>query len=1315
MADPLTQGNDGRIAIHITADSKGVQEGAKTAERSVSQMARNIQNEGSKLDETFKKLGASVAAFFTLAQAKNMVMQVAQVRGEYQKLEVAFETMLQSKEKADSLMAELTKTAATTPFGLSDVAAGAKQLLAYGFAAEEVNQTLVDLGNVAAGLSIPLGDIVYLYGSTMVQGRVYTQDMRQFMGRGIPLAKELAKQMGKTENEINAMVTAGKIGFDDVAKAMKAMVSEGGKFENLMEKQSHTIAGLQSNLEDAFEIMLNDIGKKSQDIIAKGYEVAISVVENYEKVGRVLVDLISVYGAYKVACMTQVAVEKIMAAQARKLAGEKLFLSNTMKILEATTKALNKAMLTNPYVLVATAVASLVVYMHRLNTAQFLVEKSAKAAQKASAELQKGLNNEEADLERLAIALKTLKKGSDAWNEAKQEAIDKYGKYLSNLDAEIERVGNLSSVYEKLKNSAIEANRVKAWESYNANRKESTITGVGDVADRLRKQIDRDLKENRQMAETLKNELTNYLYGGNITDGLTQYFRNYDSSAKNMLVAARDARKAFLNLSKEGRDTMYLFGVDEEMLKRVRGTGTTGSTTTTTTTGSDAAQDEREKELERRYQYTQKLEAQAKQLAEVGKTIGESLYNAEIDAMKEGQAKRLAMLSFNHAQELEEIDKQEAETLKMLQDNEKTKWLSEDKNRKERDFVPTITELPAEWANLYASIKKAMTEKYIKDRNAMVENDARAEQGAWDEYLSNYGDYQQKKEAIARIYAERIRKVQESGEPGAEAQIATLNAEKQRTLNSLDFANDAAYKYIFGDPAKMTQSTLQKALDLTRQKMKEIDKTADPESWKALVEAETRLSDAQANLDFEGASVGLMSIAKQMANIAYQQKRINEAKAGTIEMTEGELKLAEDALTKSQQNLMKSSILTGVDAFADGLQKASGYMKEIAEITGDGALAEAGEALEGVVSVIKATAAGAAQGGWIGAVISGITEAFTLAVEKMMTLYAEMKKLQKEAENIGVAFERLSYEKDYESIFGVNALEKARGAYKSVIAEQARFAKATESLQDKIVGRSVFGIKFQYKLSDAYPDIFDENGNLILDKAELALEKYAGDKTGKGGDTAYKALQDAVDSAKYLKEKMAEVDEYISSVFGNLGDDLADAILSGVDAFDVLEDRAGDFLYQFAKDAIKAAIFTDEFKDEYTAKMREALASGDPELLARTLADLNAGIADKLKQAQEISDQIDAAAAEAGIDYRPSRTSSNGGIATATQDSIDELNGRFTAIQMHTASIRDNVSALAQRSSSILAQVMGIHSDTESMKGTLTAMNRTLNDIKENM
>lgn len=313
------ESDNGRVNYKLLLDNSSFSVEKESVVNMFSDMSRTAQSEGLKIDTAFSQaatnigraLGGLVGAY-SLTELSRKIMSV---RGEFQQLEVAFETMLNSAEKANALMNQLVSTAATTPFGLQEVAGGAKQLLAYGVAADEVNDTLVRLGDIAAGLSIPLGDLVYLYGTTMVQGRMYAQDMRQFMGRGIPLAEELAKQFGVTKDKVSELVSQGKIGFPEVKKALTALTDAGGKFGGLMEKQSHTITGQISNIEDALDMMFNDLGKQSEGIINSGLAAVSFLIEHYKEFGTALLTVVAAYGEYKAALMAIAAFNSVVASQ----------------------------------------------------------------------------------------------------------------------------------------------------------------------------------------------------------------------------------------------------------------------------------------------------------------------------------------------------------------------------------------------------------------------------------------------------------------------------------------------------------------------------------------------------------------------------------------------------------------------------------------------------------------------------------------------------------------------------------------------------------------------------------------------------------------------------------------------------------------------------------------------------------------------------------------------------------------------------------------------------------------------------------------
>lgn len=297
------------LHFDITGDNSNFMRKLNETRNGVQATSKQIEDSGMSIEQMFGRMTTAAAAFGISLGAKQLVSDITRVRGEFQQLEVAFNTMLGSKEQADTLMSQLVRTAAITPFDLQGVANGAKQLLAYGTAAEDVNGTLVRLGDISAGLSIPLNDLVYLYGTTMTQGQLFTMDLRQFQGRGIPLADELAKQFGVTKDKVSELVTAGKVGFPEVQKAIESMTNEGGKFGGLMEAQSKTITGQISNIEDAIATMFNEIGKENESIINGALSGASYLVEHWKEVVTVIESAAVAYGTYKAAVMTTAALQ----------------------------------------------------------------------------------------------------------------------------------------------------------------------------------------------------------------------------------------------------------------------------------------------------------------------------------------------------------------------------------------------------------------------------------------------------------------------------------------------------------------------------------------------------------------------------------------------------------------------------------------------------------------------------------------------------------------------------------------------------------------------------------------------------------------------------------------------------------------------------------------------------------------------------------------------------------------------------------------------------------------------------------------------
>ena len=351
--------DNGSIDFEARLRLEKLEEGVKEMEKMLNDSMKSSQKETDKLQQSINNLAKGAMAFFTISKAYDFAQKIIAVRSQFQQLEIAFGTMLKSKEKANALMAQMTDLAAKTPFGLQEVSEGAKRLLAFQVPAQEVTETLRRMGDVAAGLGVPMGQLIHVYGQVKAQGKLMTNDLYQFMNAGIPIIAELSKVVGKSETEIKDMVSAGKIGFAEVQAVIKGMTDQGGLFYNLMAEQSKTLSGQLSNLEDNFDNMLNEIGKATEGIASGAISSVAFLVENYQTLGKIIAGLIATYGAYRTAVLVNIALTKGWAVAAKEDAIAKGIQTIATNAATVATKALNAAMKANPYVLVATAVVGL--------------------------------------------------------------------------------------------------------------------------------------------------------------------------------------------------------------------------------------------------------------------------------------------------------------------------------------------------------------------------------------------------------------------------------------------------------------------------------------------------------------------------------------------------------------------------------------------------------------------------------------------------------------------------------------------------------------------------------------------------------------------------------------------------------------------------------------------------------------------------------------------------------------------------------------------------------------------------------------------
>lgn len=484
----------GRLYFDVLLNDESLQQGLQRSRESFRSLGESANAELQSMDGFMAKAAQTAAGLFAVDKIKDFVSQLALVRGEYQQLEVAFETMLGSKSKADALMGQLIDTAATTPFEMSEVAEASKMLLAYGMEGDKVNETLIRLGDIAAGLSMPLKDLAFLYGTTMVQGRLYTQDLNQFLGRGIPLADELAKQFGKNKSEVKKLVEEGKIGFPEVQKAIEALTGEGSKFGGLMEKQSKTIKGQLSNIEDAWEQMINEIGKSQEGNISGVLDITGKLIENWRTIGKVVLSVVAIYGSYKAATMVAAVATRIAAAASESMAyQQKLAAMQGIALSEAQAgvaaassmatgafNALKVAFASNPFGLIITAITTVITLFVAFRSE---VDETTQMSEKFGESAAKSIQQ----VESLSTVLMGLDEGTGVYKKTMEELntiLEDYGvtqiKEGDNIDT-INKKRQLA--IELIKNEGIERQRLNAIQTANDEYEKAIEERRKNVAD----------------------------------------------------------------------------------------------------------------------------------------------------------------------------------------------------------------------------------------------------------------------------------------------------------------------------------------------------------------------------------------------------------------------------------------------------------------------------------------------------------------------------------------------------------------------------------------------------------------------------------------------------------------------------------------------------------------------------------------------------------------------------------------------------------------------------------------------------------------
>lgn len=928
-----------------------------------------------RLDRQAESVRGTVSKIAGAFAVKELVSNIVKVRGEFQQLEASFRTMLGSEEKADALMQQLIRTAATTPFDLQSVANGARQLLAYGENVENVNDDLIRLGNIAAGLNQPLNDLIYLYGTTMTQGRLYTADYNQFVGRGIPLGRELASVLGVTESKVREMVEAGKVGFPEVQQALQNLTDEGGMFYNLMEEQSKTITGRISNIEDSISMMMNEIGQQSEGIIGGSLDAVSYLVDHYEQVGRVLVGLVGTYGAYKTAVMAVTAMQALQTAGVGALTVAETLHYGWLVIVEKAQKLLNATMLANPYVLVATLIAGVVAAMVSMKTE---TERLKEAEEEYQAAKRKTIEAEEEHrrrLEELCGVAGDESLATDTRREALNRLEQKYPDIFAKYDTEYEKLKNIKRIKEEIAEleagrsitrpqneldsvnariTALEAKKAtEHWED--ANGSGTRMRKVGGLTGDEATELQNLYNKRKALSEQVRKERANS-YFENLTGISNDTLEQQIKQRENLLARMTTEQRKYGAITYGNEALRGTFSRDELQYQLNKLTAEKNRRSLKRDSSADWG-------AQARKEYEEALKAYNDFLADTSNSLTQEEYEKKAKELKD--ALSLAKKEYDRYKpdenkdaesERKAADKAENEAERRRQAQQKLDdeliALELQNQQDELDLMgegtdKKLAQIDADYDKRKAEIEKKARELADANRKAGVADvnssgltkpqqdeidranglneDTRrketvevyeAEAAAMRDYLKEYGTYQQQKLAIAQEYAEKIRKAQNDGERMA------LERQRDSETAALDVSylkQSIDWTAVFGEFGGMFSDIIRPALEQAKAYMRTDEfKRLDPSSQNDLVDAVRQMEQSSGGSD----KASFRRLGTEIDSLRQSMLELNEAKQAEAEALE--------RLKEAQENY-EQALREGSDAEIEAARTARDTAQENAD------------------------------------------------------------------------------------------------------------------------------------------------------------------------------------------------------------------------------------------------------------------------------------------------------------------------------------------------------------------------------------------------
>lgn len=839
---------------------------------------------------------------------KALGSEIIRVRGEFQAADTAIQTLLGSKEKADALMVQVREYAKISPLEFSDVTAATQMMLGFNIEAERVPRYLQAIGDVSMGNTQKFNSLTLAFSQMSAAGKLMGQDLNQMINAGFNPLQMIAEKTGKSIATLKDEMSKGAISAEMVQQAFIDATSTGGRFYNMSENASKEINGQLSMMQDALDSVFNELGQKSEGVIMDGIQMTTSLIENYETVGKVLAGLVVTYGTYRTAVMLVTAAENGHSAATLIMRGRILLAQKAQALLNAT-------MLKNPYVLLATvaigAASAVWAFSKRTTEAQEVQERYNASKEDAirkeeshRQEIQRLISVAGDEAEATAnrnAAIESLKK---AYPGIIEKYIDEEG-HLTNLIQlqkdlnEEQSKRKKESNQEKLASINAKVRNQEEYVSGMSGSKEA-INEANDVLKELQRQqkeaqaavntdyinarieeaknfSDDELKKAISQWKSSLSRVTEEMIGEFPRDEVSSFVKSLETlqsarekQSKNKKYwetkkkEAETALNSIASSQKKLMDAGKFKGIDEAVVKSYK--------------DNVKKLKEAEKELKVYDPSSKQEKASEKQKKEQQKSAEELLslrrqnQQDEVSLMKEGTEKKLKQIDLDYQKELDAIKKQE-------------KDLSEKQGGK---LTPEQSiEISARYTN--AENKR---DKNIAD---VTKEQLKTEQQALNDYLKEYGTFQQQKFGIAQEYAEKIQKAQNEGERlilKKQRDIAIQNKETEVVKANIDWVT------VFGEFGSMFSDLIKPTLEEAKKYIRTDEfNNSDQASQKSLIDAVNRMEKS-----LGGASgVNFKKLGEDVK--AYQTAEQNRINAVEIE-TEAldKLQKAQEDYTKAQKD-----------------------------------------------------------------------------------------------------------------------------------------------------------------------------------------------------------------------------------------------------------------------------------------------------------------------------------------------------------------------------------------------------------------------------